>query len=95
MPSISDQTFLHLSDLHLANTLDGLSYDVQAVGQLHRVLAAARASDERVAAAAAAAAYAGEADPYRHREEDDDLDDADADDESDEDADAAGAAEQG
>lgn len=67
----------------------------ESARHLEDVLAAARASDERVAAAAAAAAYAGEADPYRHREEDDDLDDADADDESDEDADAAGAVEQG
>ncbi len=45
MSSISDQTFLHLSDLHLANTLDGISYEVSAVGQLRRVLAAARAAD--------------------------------------------------
>lgn len=45
MPLLSDQTFLHLSDLHLTNTLDGLSYDVQTVRQLRRVLAAAPATD--------------------------------------------------
>ncbi len=42
---------------------------------LDDVLAAARASDEEVAARRAGAAYAGEADPYK-KHEDDDLDEA-------------------
>ncbi len=41
---------------------------------LDDVLAAARASDEEVAARRAGAAYAGEADPYKKHDDEDDLD---------------------
>ncbi len=54
----------------------------ESARHLEDVLAAARASDERVAAAAAAAEYAGGADPYkRHEAEADDEDEDDFDEE--------------
>lgn len=46
----------------------------ESARHLEDVLAAARASDEEVAARRAGASYAGEADPYRKPEEDDDVD---------------------
>lgn len=46
----------------------------ESARHLEDVLAAARASDEEVAARRAGASYAGEADPYRRPEEDDDVD---------------------
>lgn len=48
----------------------------ESARHLEDVLAAARASDEEVAARRAGASYAGEADPYRKPEEDDDVDSA-------------------
>ncbi len=47
----------------------------ESARHLDDVLAAARASDEEVAARRAGAAYAGEADPYK-KHDDDDLDEA-------------------
>ncbi len=47
MASIPDQSFFHLSDLHLPDRAGGLSYDVDALGQLRRVVAMARAADAR------------------------------------------------
>lgn len=49
----------------------------ESARHLDEVLAAARASDEEVAAKRAGATYAGEADPYRKHDEDDELDDLD------------------
>lgn len=60
----------------------------QTARQIEDVLAAARASDERVAAEAARARYAGEADPYKHAAED--LDDDSEDDSDDDSGDESG-----
>lgn len=46
----------------------------ESARQIEDLLAAARESDERVAAQAAGAEYAGDADPYKHDEDEDDED---------------------